>query len=127
MWVSSSSWVCAQKNGVGRWDVGRTHRESIICPISVLRATREHSTTTAMATAEKLSPLSSPLPVELYPAVATLLLLGGVVFMCAFFLYETARTKHSRSLSLELVLAAIASGLLGCGTLFLLLWTGVFV
>lgn len=76
---------------------------------------------------EKLYPVSSPVPVELYPTLSTLLLTVGLAFTGAFFLYEVSKTKHTRELKTELFLGLTASLLLGLGTLFLLLWTGVFV
>lgn len=45
----------------------------------------------------------------------------------SFFLYEVTKTKSNRQLSSELLLAFISAVLLGLGTLFLLLWTGVYV
>mmetsp|Transcript_10427 Transcript_10427/g.18173 ORF Transcript_10427/g.18173 Transcript_10427/m.18173 type:complete len:80 (-) Transcript_10427:375-614(-) len=77
--------------------------------------------------ADRISPLGTPVPQELYPLLATVLLSGGALFTGSFFLYEVSKTKHSRQLKTELILALIASVLLGLGTLFLLLWTGVYV
>jgi hypothetical protein len=52
---------------------------------------------------------------------------AGIAFMGWFFVYETTVTKSKRSLFKELFLATVASGLLGFGGLFLLLWAGVWV
>mmetsp|Transcript_2739 Transcript_2739/g.6047 ORF Transcript_2739/g.6047 Transcript_2739/m.6047 type:complete len:83 (-) Transcript_2739:121-369(-) len=76
---------------------------------------------------EVLYPVSSPVPTELYPTLATVLLLAGLFFTGSFFLYEVSKTRHSRVLKQEVTLALAASALLGLGTLFLLLWTGVYV
>lgn len=77
--------------------------------------------------AEKLSDVSSPVPVELYPFLTTVLLAAGLLCTGAFFLYEVSKTRATRSLKQEVALGLGASGFLGLGTLFLLLWTGVYV
>jgi hypothetical protein len=76
---------------------------------------------------EKLYQLESPVPQSLYPTLATLLLILGLAATAAFFLYQVSQTRHSKSLRQEIVLAGTASVFLGTGTLFLLLWTGVYV
>lgn len=76
---------------------------------------------------EKVYPLSTPVPVELYPLLATVLLAIGLACTGSFFLYEVSKTRHSKQLSQELALGLGASVFLGLGTLFLLLWTGVYV
>ena len=73
------------------------------------------------------APLGSPIPMVLYPTLATLLLSGGAVATASFFLYLASTTRHSRQASQELLRGGAASVLLGLGTLFLLLWTGVYV
>eukprot|EP00198_Chlamydomonas_reinhardtii_P010656 XP_001699993.1 predicted protein [Chlamydomonas reinhardtii] len=72
-------------------------------------------------------PVSTPVPASLYPTLATVLLGGGLCMTGSFFLYEVTKTKSNRQLSSELLLAFISAVLLGLGTLFLLLWTGVYV
>ncbi|PNH06329.1 Protein NEF1 [Tetrabaena socialis] len=71
--------------------------------------------------------VGSPVPQNLYPALATVLLAAGLTSTGSFFLYEVTKTKSNRALRSELLLALLSSVLLGLGTLFLLLWTGVFV
>ena len=78
-----------------------------------------------MAEKEQLFPVTSPVSEDLYPALATVLLVGGLCMTGSFFLYEVTRTQ--RDLRQEILLAFIAASLLGLGTLFLLLWTGVYV
>jgi hypothetical protein len=51
--------------------------------------------------------------------------INGATRCC--LLLQVSSTRHTRKLTLELALAGVASTLLGLGTLFLLLWTGVFV
>mmetsp|Transcript_12013 Transcript_12013/g.29367 ORF Transcript_12013/g.29367 Transcript_12013/m.29367 type:complete len:80 (+) Transcript_12013:38-277(+) len=77
--------------------------------------------------AEKLYQVSSPVPQSLYPTLATVLLAAGLASTGGFFLYEVSKTRHGKQLKQELALALIASVCLGLGTLFLLLWTGVYV
>eukprot|EP00898_Chlorokybus_atmophyticus_P005736 jgi/Chlat1/6163/Chrsp41S05706 len=69
----------------------------------------------------------TPIPVDLYPILAVLLLSLGLIFAAAFFVYEVTSSKFSRQLSKELVTGGVASIFLGLGSLFLLLWTGVYV
>ncbi|CAI5470696.1 unnamed protein product [Closterium sp. Yama58-4] len=74
-----------------------------------------------------LSPLTSPVPQSMYPLLAVALVTAGLIATGAFFVYEATVSKFSRYLVRELLLSAIASVLLGFGTLFLFLWTGVYV
>jgi len=79
---------------------------------------------------ETLSPYLSPISPIIYPQLAIFLLIVGIFFFSWFFIYEvTSGTESSRKriLTKELKLAGIASVFLGFGTLFLLLWTGVYV
>ncbi|CAM6028008.1 unnamed protein product [Sphagnum balticum] len=71
--------------------------------------------------------IGSPIPHTLYPFLAVLLLIVGLVLTAAFFIYEATTSKFSRSLSREFATGGVASLFLGFGTLFLLLWTGVYV
>lgn len=71
--------------------------------------------------------VTSPVPPSLYPTLAATLLGGGLCMTGSFFLYEVTKTKSNRALRSELLLAFISAVLLGLGTLFLLLWVGVYV
>ncbi|CAM9888192.1 unnamed protein product, partial [Chrysoparadoxa australica] len=51
----------------------------------------------------------------------------GLVFLSWFFIYETNSTSAKRSLATEVPLAAVSSFTLGFGTLFCLLWAGLYV
>ena len=66
-------------------------------------------------------------PMGMYPRLATLLLTAGAVSTASFFLYQVTTTRYSRKISQEMVLGGAASVTLGLGTLFLLLWCGVYV
>ncbi|CAL9165919.1 unnamed protein product [Musa hybrid cultivar] len=72
-------------------------------------------------------PVTSPVPVQWYPALSALLLVGGLFFTAFFFIYEATSSTRNRSLAKEVVIAAVASTFLGFGSLFLLLATGVYV
>lgn len=74
-----------------------------------------------------LSPVSSPVPPSLYPILAVVFLTVGLVSSASFFVYEVTTSKFSRSLVREAATGGIASIFLGFGSLFLLLWTGVYV
>ncbi|XP_057537480.1 uncharacterized protein LOC130815137 [Amaranthus tricolor] len=77
--------------------------------------------------APSAKPITSPVPQSLYPTLAFMLLVFGLIFTASFFIYETTSSRKNRSLAKELVTGAIASVLLGFGSLFLLLSTGVYV
>lgn len=73
------------------------------------------------------APVHSPVSQGLYPLLATVLLTAGIVASAAFFLYQVTTTRYNRKIYQEAVLGAAASVTLGLGTLFLLLWVGVYV
>ncbi|KAI5084528.1 hypothetical protein GOP47_0000697 [Adiantum capillus-veneris] len=71
--------------------------------------------------------LYSPVPEGLYPFLSISLLTVGLMVAAYFFIYEVTTSKFSRSLVHELLTSGVASLFLGFGSLFLLLWTGVYV
>ncbi|KAK3133956.1 hypothetical protein QOZ80_6AG0543250 [Eleusine coracana subsp. coracana] len=71
--------------------------------------------------------ISSPVPVDWYPTLAVIMLSVGLMFTATFFIYEATSSRRSRSLTKEIVTAAIASVFLGFGSLFVLLASGVYV
>jgi len=73
------------------------------------------------------APVTSPISMGSYPTLATALLALGAFQTASFFTYQMTTSRFNRSLARELGLGLAASVLLGLGTLFLLLWTGVFV
>uniref|UniRef100_A0A5K4F596 Dolichyl-diphosphooligosaccharide-protein glycosyltransferase subunit TMEM258 n=1 Tax=Schistosoma mansoni TaxID=6183 RepID=A0A5K4F596_SCHMA len=68
-----------------------------------------------------------PINPATYPVLTSLLLIIGAFFMAWFSVYELTANKFSRVLLKELLLSFVASIFLGCGTLFLLLWVGIYV
>ncbi|XP_015571767.1 transmembrane protein 258 [Ricinus communis] len=71
--------------------------------------------------------ITSPVPVNLYPALALSMLAIGLMVTASFFIYEATSSRRNRSLVKELTTGAIASFFLGFGSLFLLLASGVYV
>ena len=97
-----------------------------------------------------MSRYESPIIPTLFPHLSIGLLSLGLFFSAWFFVYEVSSsernhvttrarlstyflktkvtsTKLTRELTKELVLASVASVFMGFGTLFLLLWTGIYV
>ena len=61
-------------------------------------------------------------------ATLTLVLLGiGLFFTAWFFVYEVTSTKFTRELIKEVSISIVASIFMGSGTLFLILWVGIYV
>ncbi|KAL3134875.1 hypothetical protein ABBQ32_007841 [Trebouxia sp. C0010 RCD-2024] len=60
------------------------------------------------------SPVNSPVPQRLYPFLAVSNLSIGLALSAAFFIYEVTKTKYTRKLSEEVMLAGLASFLLVC-------------
>jgi len=57
----------------------------------------------------------------------TVISLGiGLLLMAWFFIYETTTKKKNRSLTQEVLMGIVSSVFMGVGTLFLLLWLGIF-
>ncbi|CAI5706770.1 hypothetical protein KXD40_006125 [Peronospora effusa] len=69
-------------------------------------------------------PYTSPINPEKYGFLTATLLLTGLVFMAIFFIRAVAPKKNAL---VELLLALIASLLLGFGSLFLFLWAEIYV
>lgn len=76
---------------------------------------------------EQMSRYVSPVNPMIYPHL-TLVLLGiGIFFTAWFFVYEVTSTKYTRDIYKELLVALFAAIFMGFGSLFLLLWVGIFV
>ncbi|KAK2987542.1 hypothetical protein RJ640_021596, partial [Escallonia rubra] len=59
--------------------------------------------------AQSAKPISSPIPVELYPSLAVVMITAGLGVTAAFFIYEATSSRKSRSLGMELTTGAVAS------------------
>ncbi|VDK76907.1 unnamed protein product [Litomosoides sigmodontis] len=68
-----------------------------------------------------------PVNPSLYSQLAVLLLSIGLFFMAWFFVYEVTSTKFTRVLVKELLISSVAALFLGFGSVFLMLWTGIYV
>uniref|UniRef100_A0A0N5ATX6 Dolichyl-diphosphooligosaccharide-protein glycosyltransferase subunit TMEM258 n=1 Tax=Syphacia muris TaxID=451379 RepID=A0A0N5ATX6_9BILA len=68
-----------------------------------------------------------PINPTLYPQLALLLLGVGLFFMAWFFVYEVTATKYTRMLLKELLISTLAAIFLGFGSVFLMLWVGIYV
>ncbi|VFQ68113.1 unnamed protein product [Cuscuta campestris] len=77
--------------------------------------------------AQSAKPISSPVPVSMYPTLAFFMLAVGLAVTASFFIYEATSSSKKRSLAKELTTGAVASVFLGFGSLFLLLASGVYV
>ena len=69
----------------------------------------------------------SPVNPAIYPHLALILLIIGLFFTAWFFVYEVTSTKFTRELLKEVVISVVASVFMGFGTLFLILWVGIYV
>jgi hypothetical protein len=74
-------------------------------------------------------PLSSPVPVSLYPTYSVFSLLTGFVFTAAFFVYQMRGSSPgvTRYLAIEMLIALVASVFLGFGILFTMLSFDLYV
>ncbi|CAG9540936.1 unnamed protein product [Cercopithifilaria johnstoni] len=68
-----------------------------------------------------------PVNPSLYSQLAVLLLAIGLFFMAWFFVYEVTSTKFTRVLVKELLISSVAALFLGFGSVFLMLWTGIYI
>lgn len=64
---------------------------------------------------EKGAPIDSPISIALYPTLATVLLVAGVCFTAAYFLYQVSTTRYTRKVPQEALLGGLASVFLGLG------------
>jgi hypothetical protein len=62
----------------------------------------------------------------MYPTLAVVLIIIGLILMSVFFVYQM-RPASNKSIMTELVAALLASIALGFGTLFLMLAFGLYV
>ena len=69
----------------------------------------------------------SPINPITYPHLALILLSIGLFFTAWFFVYEVTSTKYTRALVKEIMISSVASIFMGLGSLFLILWVGIYV
>jgi len=70
---------------------------------------------------------ASPVHPAIFPHLTLILLGFGIFFTGWFFVYEVTTTKKTRVFLKELTVASVAATFMGFGTLFLLLWVGIYV
>lgn len=71
-------------------------------------------------------PYSSPISTSSYPTLGSFLVLAGLTVMGGFFVYQMRGTEKSY-LAVEVLIGAVASVLLGFGTLFMMSTFGLYV
>ena len=76
---------------------------------------------------ESMSRYASPVNPAIYPHLALVLLAIGLFFTAWFFVYEVTSTKFTREVMKEVLISVVASLFMGMGTLFLILWVGIYV
>jgi len=76
---------------------------------------------------ESMERYVGPVNPAVYPQLTIVLLGIGLFFMAWFFVYEVTSTKYTRALIKELLVSAVAAVFLGFGTVFLMLWVGIYV
>jgi len=76
---------------------------------------------------ESMSRYASPVNPAVYPHLALVLMAIGLFFTAWFFVYEVTSTKFTREVMKEVLISVVASIFMGLGTLFLILWVGIYV
>ena len=69
----------------------------------------------------------SPINPAVFPHLSIVLLGIGLFFTAWFFVYEVTSTKYTRAIMKELMISLAASTFMGLGTLFMILWVGIYV
>jgi len=75
----------------------------------------------------KMQDYSSPVTSALYPQLAVSLTAIGLILAVWFFIFEVSSAKKSRNYFKEFVFALASALSLGFGTVFLMLWVGIYV
>lgn len=70
---------------------------------------------------------SSPVSPQLYGSLAAVLVTAGLGFMSVAFVQQMSASRAEQSITKDLPLVLTSSALLGLGTLFVFLWSGVFI
>lgn len=94
-----------------------------------LKCSREVSTPHSTPPVDSISrqvAYSSPIPPQLFGFLAAVLVAVGVAVMSLSFVQQM-NAKSEGSITKELPLVILSSSLLGFGSLFVLLWSGVYV
>ncbi|UMM36250.1 hypothetical protein L5515_008497 [Caenorhabditis briggsae] len=70
---------------------------------------------------------AAPVHFSSLPLLATVLCGVGLLLLAAFTMLQVTSTKYNRNVFKELFIAATSSIFLGFGSVFLLLWVGIYV
>uniref|UniRef100_A0A0K0E0U7 Dolichyl-diphosphooligosaccharide-protein glycosyltransferase subunit TMEM258 n=1 Tax=Strongyloides stercoralis TaxID=6248 RepID=A0A0K0E0U7_STRER len=63
----------------------------------------------------------------LYPQLSVVFLAIGLLLTASFLIYEVTTQKKDKNIFKEAGLATVASTFLGIGSVFLMLWVGIYV
>ncbi|CAI2353249.1 unnamed protein product [Caenorhabditis sp. 36 PRJEB53466] len=75
----------------------------------------------------KMDKYASPVHFSSFP-VLTIFLGGlGLLLLAVFTMIQVTSTKYNRNILKEVIVAALSSLFLGFGSVFLLLWVGIYV
>ncbi|EFP05816.1 hypothetical protein GCK72_018045 [Caenorhabditis remanei] len=75
----------------------------------------------------KMDRYAAPVHFSSLPLLTTFLCGVGLLLLAAFTMLQVTATKYNRNFLKELFIAATASIFLGFGSVFLLLWVGIYV
>uniref|UniRef100_A0A1I8ATK7 Dolichyl-diphosphooligosaccharide-protein glycosyltransferase subunit TMEM258 n=1 Tax=Steinernema glaseri TaxID=37863 RepID=A0A1I8ATK7_9BILA len=77
--------------------------------------------------AAKFVPYYAPVSEASFPGCAGFFLVLGLLFMAYFLVVEVTSSKKDRNVVKEFLLAVTAAGFLGFGTVFMMLWVGIYI
>ncbi|EGT35146.1 hypothetical protein CAEBREN_04186 [Caenorhabditis brenneri] len=75
----------------------------------------------------KMDRYMAPVSIASLPLLTIFLCGFGLFLLAAFTMLQVTSTKYNRNLLKELFVAATSSIFLGFGSVFLLLWVGIYV
>uniref|UniRef100_A0A1I7UFX8 Dolichyl-diphosphooligosaccharide-protein glycosyltransferase subunit TMEM258 n=2 Tax=Caenorhabditis tropicalis TaxID=1561998 RepID=A0A1I7UFX8_9PELO len=75
----------------------------------------------------KMDKYIAPVQFSSLPALTILLCGIGLFLLASFTMLQVTSTKYNRNLVKEILMAATSSVFLGFGSVFLLLWVGIYV
>ncbi|CCD74331.1 Dolichyl-diphosphooligosaccharide--protein glycosyltransferase subunit TMEM258 [Caenorhabditis elegans] len=75
----------------------------------------------------KMNRYTAPVNFASLPLLTTFLCGVGLLLLATFTMIQVTSTKYNRNLLKELFIAATSSVFLGFGSVFLLLWVGIYV
>merc|ERR1711893_383185 len=96
-------------------------------PIAIFHPENRLRNFPKMIKLEDMSRYVSPVNPNVYPHLALVLMCIGLFFTAWFFVYEVTSTKFTREIMKEVLISIIASIFMGMGTLYLMLWVGIYV